>query len=224
VLIADTDGDSAGNVWIALSMLAWSGCSQPDAEAPTPAEVVVEPIVDGVAGPDAWESWVAEGDRRLRYSRFEGYLAGAGVGEVVPAWHLWRQGTDWEKLGEPPFVEPPEEQWAAILPTLVVIREEILPGVGPVEVVSGFRTDAYNARADGAPGSRHKWFEAVDVVPLSGAWERDPLHRALLELWAARGTRLAWGLGLYEHTRFHVDTHRFRRWGRTDVEVPPIVE
>jgi uncharacterized protein YcbK (DUF882 family) len=130
---------------------------------------------------------------------------------VVPPWHLWRQGTDWRGVGEPAFARPPRDQWASIEPTLRLLRDEVVPEVGPVVVVSGFRTTRFNEKAGGAPGSRHRWFEAVDVVPRRW-WSREGLHRRLLAFWEREGPALKLGLGLYSGTRFHVDTWKHRKW------------
>jgi hypothetical protein len=167
----------------------------------------------GIPVPDhrLFERWLAAEGRTVEYHRFERRLREAGVEHVVPAWQLWRQGTDWRDVGHPAFAVPPEAAWSAMVPTLRVLRDEVVPLVGPVEVVSGFRTDAYNAAAGGAPGSRHRWFEAIDVVP-TRAWARESLHAQLLGFWERQGRDVAMGLGLYQHTRFHVDTWKYRRW------------
>lgn len=150
-------------------------------------------------------------DQHASFAAFEAHLQEEGVGEVVPAWTLWRQGTDWRSVDQPPFAAPPRETWGAIVPTLKVVRDDVVPVVGPVEVVSAWRTETYNAKAGGSAGSRHKWFEAVDLQP-QRSWERTALHDRLLELWRTRGPKVRMGLGLYDFTRFHVDTHRHRRW------------
>lgn len=158
-----------------------------------------------------FDTFLSSKDRRVRFRAFEGYLVERGLDQVVPPWQLWRQGTDFRGLGEPAFAEPSEDQWEEIVPTLRLLRDEVIPLVGPLEVVSGFRTERYNARAGGSKGSRHKWFQAVDVVP-DKSWERAPLHASLLRLWGSEGPGRAMGLGLYSGTRFHVDTYRYRRW------------
>ena len=158
-----------------------------------------------------FERFLDKSDHRAEFTAFEAHLRKEGVAGVVPAWTLWRQGTDWRGLDEPAFAVPPRSQWSGIVPTLKLLREHVLPAVGPVEVVSGFRTERYNARAGGATGSRHKWFEALDVVP-ERAWPRAELHETLLGVWRRRGPQTGFGLGLYGRTRFHVDTHRHRRW------------
>jgi hypothetical protein len=167
----------------------------------------------GLAPTDAdWATFAAEADHQARYEAFVAFLDREGVGDVVtPPWHLWRQGTDWQDAKQPPFAVPSKDQWGAMTPALKLLRDEIIPLVGPVEVVSGFRTDAYNRLAGGAKSSRHKWFEAVDVVP-KRELSREQLHGLLLPWWKERGPALRVGLGLYAGVRFHVDTHRHRRW------------
>jgi hypothetical protein len=160
---------------------------------------------------DRFHAWAEAEHHDDDYAAFEAVLEQAGVVDVVPPWHLWRQGTDWEKVGHPAFAMPPRDEWTNIVPTLRFIRDDIVPSVGPVEVVSGFRTKEFNTAAAGAPGSRHQWFEAVDVVPFR-YWGRESLHTVLLSQWAGPGVPANMGLGLYQATRFHVDTWKHRKW------------
>lgn len=173
-------------------------------------------VVQGLDAPErsAFDAFLAaDPDAARSFVAFEAVLTDAGVADVVPAWHLWRQGTDWRVLGTPAFAVPPRASWRAVLPTLRVVRDEVIPRVGPVEVVSAFRTEVYNAAAGGAPGSRHRSFEAVDLVPVRHR-DRDALRADLVAWWTARGAACACGLGLYARTRFHVDAGwRFRTWG-----------
>lgn len=159
----------------------------------------------------AFESFLDENGQRATYARFAAYLEARGVSHVVPAWQLWRQGVEWRALGIAPFAIPPEESWGHIVPALAAVRDLVIPVTGAVEVVSGFRTPAYNQRAGGAHESRHLAFDAVDLVP-SGFATRFTLKPRLLRMWQQRGEARHLGLGLYVGTRFHVDTHRYRRW------------
>lgn len=156
-------------------------------------------------------AFLAESDHRGALARFEALLAAEGVADVVPPIDLWRQGTDWCDVDRPPFSRPPDDAWSAIVPTLRVLRDRVVPITGPVVVVSGFRTTDYNGAAGGSKGSRHQWFEAVDVVPRR-PWRRKALHARLMTLWATDGPALGLGLGLYSKTRFHIDTWKHRRW------------
>lgn len=169
---------------------------------------------EGYDAPDSKEfsAWLDADAERVRiYGEFLKFLADHQVVGIVPAWHLWRQGTDWRDVKTPPFAIPPEDTWAGMIPTLILVRDEVIPRVGNVEVVSGFRTEDFNHKAGGAPGSRHKWFEAVDVVPYA-KWERPALHSVLLDWWAKNGEAEQLGLGLYDKIRFHVDAHKWRKW------------
>lgn len=156
-------------------------------------------------------TFLAESDNGEAYARFEALLEAEGVADVVPPADLWRQGTDWRKVGHPPYARPPEDRWPAIVPTLRVLRDAVMPRVGRLVVVSGFRTEGFNAAAGGAKGSRHLWFEAVDVVPRR-PWDRERLHARLLDFWTTEGPGLKLGLGLYSKTRFHIDTWKHRKW------------
>ena len=145
------------------------------------------------------------------YADFEATLRTAGVADVVEPWTLWYQGTSWESGGHPPFVEPPRVEWPAIVPTLRILRDEVIPVTGALCVVSGYRTAAYNATEGGAKSSKHMGFHGVDVLP-ARAWERQALHTSLKEIHARVGVALQMGLGLYSGVRFHVDAWRFRTW------------
>lgn len=150
-------------------------------------------------------------ERARAFARLERYLERRGVGDVVPVWQLCRQGTDWRDARLPAFAIPPEPEWPHVVPTLRLVRGEVVPAVGPVEVVSGYRTREYNERAGGARASRHLAFDAVDLAP-AGELQRARLHQRLDGVWRGPGRRRRMGLGLYAGTRFHVDTHRHRRW------------
>ena len=159
-----------------------------------------------------FDDWLgAEPSRAKEYTDFVALLHSEKLDRVVPPAHLWRQGTDWRTVQHPPYAAPPRALWPAMLPTLRLLRDEVIPLVGPIVVVSGFRTAEFNAAAGGAPGSRHKNFEAVDLVPRL-PWTRARLHRRLLAWWTEDGPALQLGLGLYAGTRFHVDAWKHRRW------------
>jgi hypothetical protein len=166
----------------------------------------------GLGDRSEFDAWLgADKARGASYDSFVGTLRAAGVEGVLEPWTLWRQGTDADALSMPRFAVPPREQWSAIIPTLRLIRDRVVPVVGPVEVASGYRTRPYNIAAKGAPKSDHLRFGAVDIVP-TREWQREELHAALLRLHGEVGQQTRMGLGLYSGLRFHVDTRRFRRW------------
>ena len=97
---------------------------------------------------------------------FNDYLTTYGVGGIVPTWQLLRTASDWQKCGAQPFEIPPTEEWPNVVQTLRYIRDEVIPAVGPVEPVSAYRDPVLNLCAGGAPESAHRYFQAVDLVPL----------------------------------------------------------
>ena len=145
------------------------------------------------------------------YRGLVAFLRKEGVGDVVPVEHLLRQGTDWEKVHRTPFAIPPRELWNNAVQTLLVLRDFVIPLVGPVEVVSGYRTVAYNSVAGGAKRSKHLEFSAVDLLPLRET-NRADLHAKLKAMWKEKGPDDEIGLGLYDHLRFHIDTGGYRTW------------
>ena len=168
---------------------------------------------DATHAPDReqFDTWLDEEDLAADYAQFVGVLKDGNVHEVVPPWQLLRQGTDWAVVNHPPFAMPPRELWTAMGPTLRFIEDELIPRIGPVEVVSGFRTQSFNAQAGGSTGSRHLTFEAVDLVPLKRHTRRS-LHQELESIHDTHSQEHSLGLGLYQNTRFHVDTWKARRW------------
>jgi hypothetical protein len=170
-----------------------------------------EPHVRAYALPERarFDAWVV--GHADAYAAFEAMLRAEELHEVVAPWTLWYQGTEWRAGAYPPFAEPPRATWTSIVPTLRLLRDEVMPVVGALCVVSGYRTRAYNASHGGKPHSKHIGFFGVDVLP-ARAWERSPLHAALARVHARVGPSRRMGLGLYAGVRFHVDTWGFRSW------------
>ena len=146
---------------------------------------------------------------------FNDYLTTYGVGGVVPTWQLLRTASDWQKCGAQPFEVPPSEDWPNVVQTLRYIRDKVIPVVGPVEPVSAYRNPELNHCAAGAPESAHRFFQAVDLVPLRPV-TRDAMMRQLCAVHAAGGEPYGIGLGFYVGLRFHVDSRKFRTWGMND--------
>jgi hypothetical protein len=144
------------------------------------------------------------------------------VGDVVPVWSLLRTNPQvLARCGGEPFMLPPRNQWANIIPALRLVRDKVIPAVGRVEVASVMRDPALNACSGGAAGSRHLSFSAVDLVPLETENARDAFAR-LCVAWRSAGQRSGWGLGAYfdpdqptrnQRARFHVDGTGWRTWG-----------
>lgn len=171
----------------------------------------------------AFQQWL-EGDpaRQRDYAAFTAFLAREGVGDAVPAWQLLRTEPHIRPQCErPPFLVPPQEDWPRIVPVLRVVRDEIEPLVGEVEVKSAYRSPSLNACIKGASRSRHLSFAAVDLVAPDQP-DNETLFRKLCAFHRAKGQRLAIGLGAYfdpaeaaknRYGRFHIDTSGYRSWG-----------
>lgn len=186
------------------------------------------PAADYVtAGQDepGYRSWyLAAPWRAAQVKSFNDYLASYQVSGILPTWQLLRTATSWQKCGGQPFEVPPTTEWPHIVQTLRYVNDYVIPAVGPVEAVSGYRNPVLNSCAGGAPESAHKHYSAIDMVPLRPI-ARETLMQELCTLHARSGQPYGVGLGFYAYLRFHVDTTKYRRWG-TDPNLatcPPII-
>lgn len=158
-------------------------------------------------------AWLArDPGARAEVLSFKSYLEAAKVADVVPTWELVRTASMWRECSGPRFEVAPAGEWPHIATTLAFVRNHVEPVIGPVEVVSGFRDEALNKCAHGAPQSAHRHFFAIDMVP-TGDVGRAGLMKSLCKIHDFRGEQYNIGLGFYSGTRFHVDSQRFRRWG-----------
>lgn len=204
----------------------------PQAPAPAPSPAVLAqswdplgPYISSGQDEPGYRSWYMSAPwRAASVQAFHNYLTDNGVGGVVPTWKLLRTATSWSRCGSDPFEVPPAAEWPHIVQTLRYIHHYVVPAVGPVEPVSGYRNPRLNHCAGGAPESAHKSYSAIDLVPLRPI-SREQLIRTLCAVHSTRGTDYGVGLGFYAFLRFHVDTTRFRRWGTAghDHDCPPIL-
>lgn len=163
---------------------------------------------------DDFRSWIASpGANRADVTAFGQFLAQQGVGSIVPLWELTRTSSSWEACGAEPFEAPPRDKWDHIVTTLKFVRDDVVPAVGPVEVVSGYRNAKLNACSDGAPKSAHREFFALDLTPVNAAVDRSDMIRSVCAAHARDGRAYDAGLGFYTGRRFHVDSNGFRKWG-----------
>jgi hypothetical protein len=146
---------------------------------------------------------------------FNDYLNTWGVSGIVPTWQLLRTASDWQKCGAPAFEVPPSDEWPNVVQTLRYVRDKVVPTVGAVEPVSAYRNPVLNQCAGGAPESAHRYFQAVDLVPLRPV-TRDAMIRQLCIIHARSGEPYGVGLGFYVGLRFHIDSRKFRTWGVND--------
>ena len=173
-----------------------------------------------------YRSWyLAAPWRAAQVKDFNTYLTTYQVGGVLPTWQLLRTATSWADCGGQPFEIPPTEEWPHIVQTLRYIHDFVVPAVGPVEPVSGYRNPSLNQCAGGAPESAHKHYSAIDMVPLRPI-SRIDMMRALCTTHTLHGAQYNTGLGFYAFMRFHIDSTKFRRWNMDPAvaaECPPIV-
>lgn len=198
---------------------------------PPPEKRAVSPTAaDAMAGtPQAFRDWIAaHPDEAQRYLAFVAFLNARGVGDILPPWQLVQSdtGAATSRCEIPPFVVPEEAKWPQVVPTLRLIRERIIPAVGPVRVLSGYRTRAANRCAKGAEGSSHMSFSALDLRAdnVRAQSDQKELFATLCKIWHQSPSSDGFGLGAYymrnwpgmnEEGRFHVDTIGKRTWGHS---------
>jgi hypothetical protein len=189
------------------------------AQAPLPGPAAPAPVWNPAApyitvGQDepGYRSWfLAAPWRASQVKQFNDYLAIYQVAGIVPTWQLFRTATAWKDCGGQPFEIPPTSEWPHIVQTLRYIHDYVIPAVGPVEPVSGYRNPSLNQCAGGAPESAHKTYSAIDLVPLRPI-TREELMKALCVSHSEHGAPYNAGLGFYAYLRFHIDSTKFRRW------------
>jgi hypothetical protein len=208
---------------LAMLMAAQAPIQAPPAVAPfDPAAAYI------TAGQDepGYRSWyLAAPWRAAQVKSFNDYLTTYQVGGVLPTWQLLRTATAWKDCGGQPFEIPPTAEWPHIVQTLRYVHDYVIPEVGPVEPVSGYRNPALNQCAGGAPESAHKHYSAIDMVPLRPI-TREAMMKTLCVGHSEHGAAYNAGLGFYAFMRFHVDSTKFRRWNMDPAvaaQCPPII-
>ena len=160
-----------------------------------------------------------------RFEALKAFLAAEGVGDVLPAWQLLQVETTAEatRCAIAQFAFPPEAQWPQIVPALQIVRERIVPAVGPVRILSGYRTPEGNACALGAEGSAHTRFAALDLQAVNPVPQAE-MFATLCRTWYETPAERGFGLGAYytrtapdmnAEGRFHVDGLGRRTWGHS---------
>src|SRR5688500_13336415 len=104
------------------------------------------PVREHLYSKAAFNRWLtAAPSREAEYERFERFLADRGAADVVPAWQLLRTDANYAaRCGIGAFELPPEAKWPAIVPTLHLVEQEVIPVVGPVEVFASNRSADLN--------------------------------------------------------------------------------
>lgn len=181
---------------------------------------------DGPTAGRAFEEWLNDenhdsSSRRESFAEFQLFLEREGVDKVVPNWQLWRADADFaRRCGVESFAVPPRKYWPQIVPTLKVLRAEVIPVTGPLMVVSGYRSPEINECVKGASRSKHLTFAALDLIAINMT-SPEQLFSDLCVLQGKVGSEKAMGLGAYYDPelpfrgsgRFHIDTKGFRTWG-----------
>jgi hypothetical protein len=199
-----------------LLILCSAADAQPPAWVPGMPWQPTAPYVTIGQDESGYRNWyLASPAHGTSVKAFNDYLETWGVGNIVPTWQILRTASDWQKCGSPAFEVPPSTQWPNVVQTLRYIRDKVIPTVGPVEPVSAYRDPLLNQCAGGAPESAHRYFQAVDLVPLNPV-TRDALIRELCAVHATSGQPYGVGLGFYVGLRFHIDSRKFRTWGVND--------
>ena len=164
--------------------------------------------------PADFRAWIGgSGENRARLTAFRDYLAAQGVESIVPLWELTRTSSSWRECGAEPFEAPPRDKWGHVVTTLRFVRDQVVPAVGAVEVLSGYRNAKLNACSDGAPKSAHREYYALDMTPVNKAVTRAEMVRSVCAAHARAGMTYDAGLGFYSGRRFHVDSSKYRKWG-----------
>jgi hypothetical protein len=195
-------------------------------DLPTPPEIgrVPSAAVSIEVVEREFEQWrSASPERNTNYTEFVAYLDSQGVGDVVPPWSLLIPDRQYVSVRcqIDLFIIPPKALWSNVVPSLRVLRGDIIPVVGPVRISSAYRPPAFNACIGGAKKSAHLSFSAFDLVTETPV-DRDILFAKLCRVWRAKPAASRIGLGAYYNPtkpgqnpigRFHIDTLGKRTWG-----------
>lgn len=174
----------------------------------------------------AFDQWIDEDNaRRAEFEQFEAYLAEEGVADILPVWQLVRIDEGYAARCDLDIWHmPPRELWPNIVPALRLVRDHVIPTVGPVEVQSSWRTPELNVCASGAVRSRHIQFQALDLLATERSGDLALFYGQLCAMQQRAGEGSGMGLGAYydpsdpdynQRGRFHIDGAGFRSWGRS---------
>jgi hypothetical protein len=175
--------------------------------------LLAAPAAGAVSPQGDFVRWVhAAPGRGAQVQAFEQYLRRQGVGGVLPLSQLLLNASSWRACNVAPYSLAPAALWPNVVPTLRFIRARIVPALGPVAAISGYRDPELNKCSGGAPKSAHALYFALDLTPLRFK-DRDKMIALVCKLHARFGPAAHAGLGFYQGMRFHIDTNGFRRWG-----------
>jgi hypothetical protein len=126
-----------------------------------------------------------------------------------------REVTKLRKAPGTVYAIPPLSLWSRMVRTLREVAEPLREAYGkPLRVLNGYRPSDYNAAVSGSKGSRHLYFEALDLT----ADDMQRLREVAADFFVENPT-LSIGLGLYRGN-IHVDIgYRRRFWGSQSGEI-----
>jgi hypothetical protein len=209
---------------VTIAILATSCQPAPNPPVTPPAKKAVAAPAKPAPYPAYFQTWLTENpDQVTQFEALKAYLAREGVADVLPLWQVIQTETQdaATKCEIPGFAVPPQEMWPTMVPTLRLVRDEIIPLLGPVQVLSSFRTNAANKCSLGAPESPHKRYSALDLAMVDPMPQKE-MFAKLCKHWYGLSPRFGYGLGAYyvrgypaynQEGRFHVDTLGRRTWG-----------
>jgi uncharacterized protein YcbK (DUF882 family) len=156
--------------------------------------------------------WKTKDQNAAKAEAFNIFLKTHGVSDVMPLHQLLRSDVLWHKCHAEPFNVPPRKLWPHMVPTLKLIKNEIVPVIGEVEAISVLRSPSINKCIKGASKSFHLRFYAIDMKPKQYLSRKEMIEK-LCRLYLDKGQSLNMGLGIYAGTRFHIDSAGHRQWG-----------
>lgn len=191
---------AVGGAAVTVLFLTSGGDEEPEEDGAVSGGVKAEPIYVGVRGDPELEALLIEMDDEL---------ASAGITSFSAA-----EVTKMRKTPGPSYAVPPRSYWPRMITTLQLVQRIRDDWGRPISVYNGYRPEDYNKAVGGAKGSRHQWFEAVDLLPQG---DRDDFAQLVATYYVREGSAQNMGFGVYGKpgrvTGVHVDTHGKRKWG-----------
>lgn len=161
----------------------------------------------------AFNVWRTQNPMRdVGLANFERFLRNEKILGTIPTYQILRTASMAGECNQSAFALPPQKYWGNIAGTLKFIKTHIIPNIGRVDAVSGYRNPVLNQCAQGARGSAHASYFALDLIPQSKITRKE-LTKIVCKIHNEHGAAFKVGLGFYSRTRFHIDSRSYRRWG-----------
>lgn len=186
------------------------------APGPTPTGDVPDPIAVGMPSDPEVGALLAEMDALFEAQGVDTSLASA------------REVTKMPKAPGQPSAIPPKYLWPRMAATL---RNLVIPlrlKMGIPFSLRGYRPADYNAAVGGVPGSRHQWFEGVDIYLAANNTKENRRKLALegAKMYLSLGPELKVGFGAYGSptpSNIHLDSgYDMRTWEEGDFYVAQV--